>query len=225
MASQAPATGMATSKPCIFLLSLETESFFEEIYKKLLDGLLSKAKVQRATKPAPTIKYLSENTPNATLITDPSITETRYSAVLEKVITYARNGGTVIFGGLFSTFVTPDRLDRFFDFSWGIPWKYGDYHRTTVYVNVHCQGMETKGLPASYSQKAVFLKNVSPECAVYSPTKNSVTESLVFASQPVGDLSQKPVVFAAYGQGWVGYVGDVNGEEGSHAAVLAMCKL
>ena len=80
------------------------------------------------------------------------------------------------------------------------------------------------GLPAEYSQKAVFLKNVAKEAAVYLPSGSSRTQSLVFPPAQV-DCEQTPVVFAHIGEGWLGYVGDVNNEAESQAVVLAMCGL
>ena len=59
-----------------------------------------------------------------------------------------------------------------------------------------------------YSQKATKLKYVEAGDALYS-----------------ADAKQTAVAFAKYGKGWVGYVGDVNGEEGSDKVILAMCGL
>lgn len=76
----------------------------------------------------------------------------------------------------------------------------------------------------SYSLKAVFLKSVEPSAAVYLPTDESRTESHVFPPERV-DTKQTPVAFTRYGEGWLGYVGDVNTEEGSDEVILAMCGL
>jgi hypothetical protein len=74
----------------------------------------------------------------------------------------------------------------------------------------------------SYSQKAVHLKNVDPAMAVYLPGNDSMSESLVF--EPIhADREQTPVAFGKFGQGSIGYVGDVNTEEGSDQVILAMC--
>ena len=80
------------------------------------------------------------------------------------------------------------------------------------------------GLPEKYSQKAVFLKNVAKEAAVYLPSRDSRIESAVFSPEPV-DCEQTPVVLAKVGEGWLGYVGDVNAESESDRVVLAMCGL
>ena len=79
-------------------------------------------------------------------------------------------------------------------------------------------------LHSEYSQKAVFLKNVASDAAWYLPSERSRVESHVFAPTSV-DGQQTPVAFAAVGEGWLGYVRDVNAEKGSDVAVLAMCGL
>ena len=77
------------------------------------------------------------------------------------------------------------------------------------------------GLEGSYSQKAVFLAGVSRGDAIYVPSSRSRTQSMVFAPESV-DVGQTPVALAKVGDGLVGYVGDVNNEEGSQAVVHAM---
>ena len=91
-------------------------------------------------------------------------------------------------------------------------------------LNPSCQSerLNTGSLPQDYSQKAVFLKNVPTAAAVYRPSGFSTTESHVFAAAPV-NTAQTPIVFAKVGEGWLGYVGDVNNEAGSQSVVLAMC--
>lgn len=80
------------------------------------------------------------------------------------------------------------------------------------------------GLVDGYSQKAVNVKGLRPDEALYRPGSESMTDSAVFAPDRV-DTAQAPVGFRALGEGWVGYVGDINGEEGSDGVVLAMCGL
>lgn len=60
---------------------------------------------------------------------------------------------------------------------------------------------------------------------VYILTSESVVESRVFAPAALSDKTQSPTVFQCYGKGHVGFLGDVNGEDESIKAVLAMCGL
>ena len=211
------------SLPQAILLAVRDES-----YSGLVDAMAAKATIQRAAKPRNAVTYLTNNTPSAVLITDPAIVTRKpaCTAVSEKVIDYVRGGGTAVLATHFSCFVPPLDLNRWFRTSWNLPWQSGDYHRTTVYLNSECRGrhLDPVGLPDEYSQKALFLKNVAKDAAVYLPSSNSRIESAVFAPDPV-DCEQTPVVFAKVGEGWLGYVGDVNNETESQTVVLAMCGL
>ena len=141
----------------------------------------------------------------------------------QRVINYVRGGGTAILATHFSSFVRPPDMNRWFRESWGLPWQTGDYHRTTVHLNTKCHWTRA-GLPEHYSQKAVFLQDVSKDGAVYLASESSRTESHVFAPESVSQ-EQTPVVFAQVGEGWLGYIGDVNNEVASQKVLLAMCGL
>ncbi|EGE09486.1 hypothetical protein TEQG_08431 [Trichophyton equinum CBS 127.97] len=184
------------------------------------------SEIARARKLDPALRYLSEYTPNAIFATDAALLKTKYATVLEKVISYVRRGGTIVFGATFSSLSRIISIvNRFFEFSWCLPWKAGSYHRTTVHVNTNCQGLSMERLQTSYSQKALYLKNVPPESRLYAADEESTIESHVFYPEPINDLTQAAIVFAPYESGRIGYIGDVNGEDGSHAVILAMCKL
>lgn len=98
--------------------------------------------------------------------------------------------------------------------------------RTTLVLNKRAVGytVATKLLP-QYSQKAVFLKNVTSEQAWYVTDEDSVVESAVFHPDSANKTGESPVVLGRVGEGKLGYVGDVNAEKGSDAAILAMCGL
>jgi len=139
------------------------------------------------------------------------------------LLDYVRGGGILVLMGNFSSTIRPKDLDKFFQEA-GLPWTHAEYLRTTVHRNDSRETSHTS-LPSSYSQKAVFLANVSVNDAWYLPTDASRTESLVFHSKRIHDLQQTPIALTGIGKGKLGYVGDVNGEECSDAVVLAMCGL
>lgn len=66
------------------------------------------------------------------------------------------------------------------------------------------------------------MKNVDNANAVYLPGSDSVIETFLWQPGEL-DMEQTPVVFRNFGQGSIGYVGDVNREEGSEEVILAMC--
>lgn len=220
MSAQITSVDDETTKPVVFLLSLETEPFFDDMYARLIDTLAAKATIKRATKATAALNFLSTNIPNVIFITDPALLEVANSAVLERVVSYVRGGGTAIIGGLFSSFVRPDDMDSWFRSQWGLSWKSSGYTRTTVDLNPLAQRVPQLGLPAAYSQKAVFLKNVAPNASWYVPS----SESHIF-SPGSGNDQQTPVAFTALGSGWLGYIGDVNSEQSTDAVFLAMCGL
>ncbi|EOA81001.1 uncharacterized protein SETTUDRAFT_166407 [Exserohilum turcica Et28A] len=171
------------------------------------------------------MQALADAAPHAVLVTDGGIAQ--HGNVYAKLLDYAHSGGILVFMGTFSSFTRPSDFQSLFQKA-GLPWKAGDYHRTTVYRNdtdTDATSSSRAELPASYSQKAVFLTGVPRKYAWYLPNASSRTESLVFPPAPIADQSQTPVAFADLGTGKLGYVGDVNGEEGSEAVVLAMCGL
>lgn len=212
----------ASVKPYILLLSLDDSLPFDQMYERLLEKLSAVATLAHANKPDSALRSLADQPPHAVLVTDPSITH--HGDVHAAVFDYVRAGGTVILMGNLSSLVRPKDLDSLFQ-RIGLPWTYADYVRTTVYLNTLTGASQLTSLPSCYSQKAVFLANVRVEAAWYLPSDASRTESDVFRSERIQNLQQTPVAFTSMGKGKLGYVGDVNGEEGSDAVVLAMCGL
>lgn len=82
-------------------------------------------------------------------------------------------------------------------------------------------------LPHSVNCKALLAKNVPPDHRVYTPDSSSVTQSMVFAPHAAAH-DQAAVAFGPAGlpgsTGYVGYAGDVNGEEETSTIVLAMAQ-
>ncbi|GJC90562.1 hypothetical protein ColLi_13400 [Colletotrichum liriopes] len=149
--------------------------------------------------------------PAVVLITDQGLTE-GHTDVWDAVITYVRQGGTAIAMGHFSSFVKPDNIRPFFAKA-GLAWDTGEYCRTMVTLNPDVAGSAATSLPTQYSQKAVFLKGVQPTAILYGIDETSV------------DKKEAAICFAQVGNGKIGYVGDVNVEEGTDDAILAMCGL
>ena len=149
-----------------------------------------------------------EPRPSVILITDGALTRQR--KVWERVMDHLREGSTVVVAGCFSSMVTMGQFDRFFA-RLGLPWRRGSYTRATVKLRPQVVGGRLASrLPSAYSQKALFVKNVDRSAAWYTEGETS---------------NEAAVAFAKVGSGRLGYVGDVNGEEGSDAVVLAMCGL
>ncbi|OAQ67670.1 triacylglycerol lipase [Pochonia chlamydosporia 170] len=196
------------------------------MYATLLAALRSKAELQRAENSTSAITLLSQRPePLAVLITDEALTLGASISVWESVLAYVRGGGTAIVMGHFPSFARLNNVEPFFSRA-GLPWGAGSYHRTTLALNQSAVGVaNAQKLPQKYSQKAVFVKNVAPEDMWYNTDNDSVVESLVFAPTSAKVVGVTAVALANIGEGKLGYVGDVNAEEGSNAVVLAMCGL
>ena len=69
--------------------------------------------------------------------------------------------------------------------------------------------------------KALHLKGADNDAKLYHPTEESRTESHVFAPAEV-DQAQSPAVLQKRGVGHIGYIGDVNNEEGSQVLLKSI---
>ncbi|EIW52988.1 uncharacterized protein TRAVEDRAFT_84953, partial [Trametes versicolor FP-101664 SS1] len=139
---------------------------------------------------------------------------------------YACDGGRVVLGMQFSSHFQPDTVAPFFR-KWGLEWHAGSCVRTTF-------GLNFAGVPApldpntlfpSVSMKALHLTKPSPDCAVYFPTNTGFLESIGYDPTPLTGyrVDESPAAFARVGDGYLGYVGDVNGEQASIRLTLEMC--
>jgi ribonuclease HI len=129
------------ARSTVFVLNMDKgetyEGFFDAIYADLIASLTSRYRVQRVRKPDSALKYLNnaENRPVAILIVDPAVVKKANVAVLERVKTYVRAGGTAVFMANFSSFITATTMKMLWSTHWGLDWQSGDYHRTDVSTN------------------------------------------------------------------------------------------
>lgn len=195
-----------------------------------LKKISEKATVHQAyynNRNAPTTLLSAHPSAQAIWIADPEIVLPEYKQLSQQVVEYVRNGGTAVLGAFFTSGVRPNDFDKWIKKAWGLPWEFGQYQRTTVIFQNSANGPPhshwRNGMPAAYSSKAVFLKNVAPNESWYASPPGSTSESVVFGPTPVKE--QTSVAFAKVGNGWLGYTGDVNDEDGTRAAVLAMMGL
>jgi hypothetical protein len=209
----------SSSSRSILLVSLEKQTFFEEMYSEVLGKLRSKATVTEVTHIASAMQHLSEKQDEyaAIIVSDPAIMEDDFIAVRQKLVEYVCAGGTVILGFNYSGFAQPDKLNRFFKDAWSLNWEFGAYQRSTYSINSRANERFTNGCYPNlrqYSMKAVHLKNTQLEERVYVSTDT------------YDDKTQSPVIFAKYaGSGYLGWIGDVNAEIGTTELLLAMCNL
>ncbi|KAJ8068190.1 hypothetical protein OCU04_003760 [Sclerotinia nivalis] len=206
----------------ILLISLGKEDWFARMHAAAFGKLRSKVAVKEVTDVVSAMKHVERSiqTYNAIIVTDAAIMEPQFVAVNEHLVNYVNSGGTLIFGYMMPNLAELQTFERYFKEIWGpLNWKFGTYTQDTHNVinqaelPKHCQGQLK-----SYHMKALSLENVKPEDRVYSG--------------PHGARHQSPAIFAKYGsggngskQGHVGWLGDVNAEEGTTTLLLAMCGL
>ena len=218
--SQAP----SVSKPAILVLTLgDYADTFSSIHANLLTQLEQKSVLKQVDNAKEAINLINgDSKPKGIIVADEGILKA--DALADKLVTFAREGGTVVVGGLFTSFGRPDDMQKYFEKKWGLAWKIGSYHRTTLALNLAAEGRPNATLPSSYSQKAVFLSNVPHKAAWYLPTEESLTESHVFPPSQV-PTAETPVAFMKVEHGWLGYTGSVNSEEETHTVILGMLGL
>ncbi|RPD52548.1 hypothetical protein L226DRAFT_617795 [Lentinus tigrinus ALCF2SS1-7] len=213
----------------VLLLSLQKYDWHDEVYSQLYRALARNAYLSEVCNPADAVSALSEpSLPDAVIVSNAAITEKSqiHMNILQKLVEYTKNGGTLIFAMSFSSFLPPLKAREFFQ-RWGLPWDAGSYFRTTFALNPAGvpRPLSESALVPSFSMKALHLKNVSSESGVYYATPDSHIESHVFAPDEISpeEATETPAVFAPVGRGFLGYVGDVNGEQGSTRLILEMC--
>lgn len=212
--SDEDAPGMSTIQPTILILSPDSQSLFDDVCACLITLLHDRAQVRRVDQAEAASNYLDSHRPDAILVVDAGIEERKYNTVRQKLRDYVWWGGTAVFCGVFSGFILSSDLGALFRTDFGLSWEAGSYCRATVRMNEPGAANlpSTAGLAPVYSQKALFLRNVECTAAIY-------------VSDEVAPRRQTPAAWAKVGKGWIGYIGDVNGEEATDLTILAMCGL
>lgn len=168
-------------------------------------------------------KKAMQTKPSAVLAIDAAISKPENTEITEQLYAYVMAGGTLICCFNFSNHFDYVNAGSFFAL-WHLPWGAGSYLRTTVHLTKQTvKGMSTRGLPASFSMKSLYLSDVPANQAVYNPSSASRIESRVFDANlfPI-DPKETPCAFAPVGRGFFGYVGDVNCEEAGTRVIMAM---
>ena len=75
-------------------------------------------------------------------------------------------------------------------------------------------------MPTSCSMKATRLKFVEPASKIYYPYDPQEEEP--YEKRGLGEATHAGIAFTRIGDGWLGYIGDVNNEEGTWNVILAM---
>ncbi|KAJ8093472.1 hypothetical protein PM082_020329 [Marasmius tenuissimus] len=196
----------------ILIIALDNLDLFNSVHGHLVAALNAETKTQFASTAAAAHDHLSSPNLAGVFIADAGITQTKHDLKLSSPLAeYVKHGGLVVYGGAFSSFVKVPEMASYFNRVWNLPWKSGSYTRETLKLNKNQDTVALNpSLPASFSCKALFLKDVARDGSMYSSRYND---------------SESPVVHVKFGNGYLGYVGDVNGQEETTPVVLSMLGL
>lgn len=210
------------STPTIVVLLLQQQLHWAEGYSPFIKKLQTKSNVRIiATVDEAGNALQSTSPPAAVWATDKALTEPEFRQLKDQAIVYVRNGGTIVFGAHFSGHASTDKMAALFS-DFALPWRPDAYYRATFELNAAMTSIRKTGLAPRYSQKAIHLTDVQHEDTLYLPS--SRPRSLAF--DPSDDyLRHTPVALGSFGEGKVGYMGDINAEVDSENVLLALLGL
>ncbi|RPB19107.1 hypothetical protein L211DRAFT_843012 [Terfezia boudieri ATCC MYA-4762] len=210
--------------PTVLVLALD-----EMTQNMSIDFLKNNTDVTFVTTESEASTQLQSRRFTAVFVADPIIVEESPN-LRRQVTTFAKTGGRVILGHYFSTLVKFADFDKYMETEWDLPWRYGGYGRRDFRLNQ--QGVNLcrePGLPISYSMKAGTLQFVEPASKIYYPyygepeDEEEEEEEEEERQVEVHFISPEAgIAFARIGDGWLGYIGDVNNEEDTWKVILAM---
>eukprot|EP01114_Cavostelium_apophysatum_P014995 TRINITY_DN4004_c0_g1_i1.p1 TRINITY_DN4004_c0_g1~~TRINITY_DN4004_c0_g1_i1.p1 ORF type:complete len:263 (+),score=7.41 TRINITY_DN4004_c0_g1_i1:25-789(+) len=196
----------------LIILSEDRANTFSGIWPSILPELRKKANVLHTD-----VRHLGatlKDHPNLVVIVlDEHIGGKQKAVPIELLRDYVNRGGTAVFCGNFPGGIAMDDLDSLWA-RWNLPWTHGSYHRETFQLNLRCNVLPASlhQLPPTYNVKAMGLR-VPP------------THMLYYEDQDPVKVDSAPVVFQKYGEGYVGYIGDVNFEDKSLDILYFMARI
>ncbi|KAL7816661.1 hypothetical protein V8C26DRAFT_87631 [Trichoderma gracile] len=229
MSNHAHGSSTDSGKPIIFVLTLGDEHAqitFQESHARFLNELFERATVWNARTAEKAFSLFTQcSEPHAVFVADGGIARPKCEVISQRLVQYASRGGIVVFGGSFAASGS-QTLDKIMRQTWDLPWEVSSVHRATVSLNSGAVSTTLREkLAASYTQEALYIRRMEPCEAWYLPTETPVMEGWVPVIRPAIDSNDSPIVFAQYGAGHIGFVGDVKPEEGTIVAMLAMLGL
>ncbi|KAI0357173.1 hypothetical protein OH77DRAFT_1476655 [Trametes cingulata] len=193
----------------------------------LINGIRANANLLEARDSSTALRYLNPSAaapPSAVLVADATITEPTQAALVDALVEYARAGGRVVFGVRFGShfpyFEVAPLFRRF-----GMLWDRGRLYRSTFALNPNGipEPLSADPLCPAYTMRAQLITDVPPEAAVYVTTSAPAENYPGAIERNDMPVKEVPAAFAPIAQGYIGYVGDVNGEQGSTRLLLEMC--
>jgi hypothetical protein len=204
----------STHKKCIVIVTLTKFDLFQQVHADHLSTLQQYAEIKFARTTADLLAQLSIPNLCGVYIADEGIVQQGNVHALKKLVEYAADhAGTVVIGGLFPSTARPSDFPALFS-AFGLPWKRGAYFRDCLVLDSGhpVAARYWQSLPHELSMKAVNLNSFN------------LWDGLYFRAG-VSAPGESPVVQMRRGDGkmgGVGYIGDVNAEEGTAKILLYM---
>ena len=218
---------MSQSRKNVMLLSLEDYKNFSDLDDGALDDLGTRCKLIRVQSVDEALTVLRQGGLASILVYEPSVIAKHKDAIVTNLVNslvdFVKEGGTMVFAFRCCGGVRWDHMDSFLSDVWQLPWKMNSYHGEVFQKNSNSVLPGLSNLKQHYSMKAVNLGYVANEHLVYLAYDLGPYETNVPDRDRV--INEGPIVFAPFGLGNLGWIGDVNRFDESHAAILAMCGL
>lgn len=210
--------------PWVGFLALDNAEEVIRAYRKLIVLLRTRTVLRRiSTSRLASHAFTSDDRPFAILCVDQTLaTQTpERQNLLAEASNYVREGGILVFVGLFVA--TPGKArdinDLFNNFS--LPWRRSDHRFSNQTLNAHMTQFDTSGLTTHYDAAAVHLANVESQDAVYRPNCDAPPGSTPADRQ----ANRAMAAFRKHVEGAIGFVGAPAIGHETADLIIAMCGL
>ena len=208
--------------PQVLLLILGEEDEFDDKYATLVSEINTRYTTIRKTTTDDGYNYLLTNEPSAIFV-DGGIIRKQNQHLQRVLARYINCGGTMILSSLVYSTTTNlqpllQSLFRTFTLYWNVTGVHSAIYKLNDVVGPTFGSQAMATLKKRYRLKCIYLRDTPIFSRVYTPA----------ARPPISDLfspyelEESPAVFARYGLGFFGFIGDVRNETGSQALTLAM---
>ncbi|PSR76549.1 hypothetical protein BD289DRAFT_456947 [Coniella lustricola] len=143
---------------------------------------------------------------------------------------YVYGGGTLIFCDE-AMHAVPDHVNHWLHDTWGSRWRVGSTRSTEVVRSGDAVGPINAGqltdLPLRWHSGFTGLRNVHTQDAWYRVPAGAMCLDKRGRPKPVPvhEYNQTAVAFATEGEGWLGWIGDNDGQPEQEMVIAAMLKL
>ncbi|KAJ5638144.1 hypothetical protein N7490_008023 [Penicillium lividum] len=192
---------------------------FEEAHPHLMSILKEDFDIRTMNRPHQILKHLEDSPdretplPDAVFIVDKGPLLAIHHPVWDGILEYVRKGGFCITMGDFSLC---KHIDDAFFVRTGLPWRMGRRHRMRVTLNQGATDAFLDGdLEQFYDMEGKSIQNVGSDDCLYN--------ILPMRKNKPSLPGETTVAMGRVGDGWLGYVGDVNLEKESCHVIYGMC--